>query len=835
MKSTTRRSRRFLLLTLVLLFGAGAAVAAGVLSTEGATIAAGTAPIKGPVVIDAAAPRATRPVLPALWELPDMGEMGAPEDAPDFGDGADGEVTVTEDQVLDGGIWNFESLTIENGAVLTCNAGVTILVRGDCGIEGEIHTHGAGQPITLRCGGDFRLVGRVETAEMRSPIEISVGGDIRIGDEGADDDPPETWVSTSHSPVSVTAYGNITAHHWTIYGYNSCQGMEECSEDFGLTVRTAGSMTLNDTRVDGHWWPVRMQVHGEMLRLLDGTNIRGGEKLIESKGGIEIDDSAVRTVSAAYSIKAFGGDVRMTASRIGSTAGDVLIQARQAVEVLEATEVGTTIGRIDIFADVIRVISGPEHPPLGPGEEPGVDSTSGHITLHAESELTIEGSEVGVGTTGSAVDLQCHGGPLTIASDAEVHSTTGAIDIRAWGPIETGSGVRIRGTSLRISSGPPGMHLAGEVSGGWDALYLLSSGTIRIESTYVRGLGIFIASTHGDVDLTGADLHTGTIVDGTGLTASGDILIEAWQPGSLIADGANIRSGEDQIRSGSVQLLLHEADEVEEPKDLALTGFLLPRTIKVKLSETKPKKGRLTAKGCLDIGPGAISSQATVEIGDVTLIANVRRFSGGRAYRMNGDGLSIRLRRASANSSCFKLKLKLKGELSDRIDPDGELMLRLRTGNVEGAGEVALEDGFYRLGTETGALVRPEVFPVRARARLADGGQGRLRLRAGFATAGEVPVRAPEVEIRFADLDLTVPADRFEASGPGVFVADAPDDGSWIGQLRLDFNRGQLVLNAKGIDLGEIAEGDVTLTVAFDGEARAVRVVAVQTGAQVRY
>jgi hypothetical protein len=382
------------------------------------------------------------------------------------------------------------------------------------------------------------------------------------------------------------------------------------------------------------------------------------------------------------------------------------------------------------------------------------------------------------------------------------------------------------------------MHLRGRLSGRSGAIDLLSSGPVRVESDDilpVYGRSVTVASTHGDVDLSGVHVQSGSYPDGTtGLTASGDIRIEAWQPGSIFADGAGIWSSPDPNRSGSVRLLLHQPGDAE-PEGETVTGFVLPRLVKLKLNDRIPVRSRLKVIGCLDVGPGELGKDAIVEIGGVSIFARVEAGADGRVYRMIDPGLDLRLKRHSAEGSCFKLRLRLTGDLHGRIDPDAELLLRIRSGNVEGVGRVVLRDGAYRLGAEAGTLVEPVVYPVRTRAVLVGEGGDRIRLKAGFATSTDVPDQAPDVELSIADFDLAVPSEEFGSRRPGVFTADAPDGASWSGRLRIDFPRGLLSLSAKGIDLGESADGDLTLSVTFDGETRAVHVVAVRSDGRLRY
>ncbi len=255
-------------LTLVIVcVGLDGAVGSATIDTTGATVAAGTAATQGTVTIDPCAPAAVPPNAPALTP---QGTLTATlPTKPDTGTGALGLVAITSDMTLPGGIYEYESLLIQD-AVVTYTGPVTLCATGIIDIDGGIQTTGDNQPIVLVAGGSVGLEHRfgvpvtfIRTTGAASPITIdadrvdigtgarsdgefvpgavlsrvtTVDGDITFRAHGPSADSNQTAVDIQSAEV-IAGNGEVLLLSGTFVFLNWCRVVSEVVPVQGMTIR----------------------------------------------------------------------------------------------------------------------------------------------------------------------------------------------------------------------------------------------------------------------------------------------------------------------------------------------------------------------------------------------------------------------------------------------------------------------------------------------------------------------------------------------------------------------------------------------------------------------
>ena len=168
---------------------------------------------------------------------------------------------------------------------------------------------------------------------------------------------------------------------------------------------------------------------------------------------------------------------------------------------------------------------------------------------------------------------------------------------------------------------------------------------------------------------------------------------------------------------------------------------------------------------------------------------------------------------------------------------NGDLRIAFENAEVDGDGVVRLEKGRYKLGKKRGALVSPNLFLFRAKAKLANGAEDGLQLLAGLATAGPTPATAPDLDLAFGDsYGVDVVGSAFDGPVRERFVARAPVPGAKV--VILDYLRETLAFKASGVELGGMGAGTsspATVRIGLGNDVRTVRVRLGRRGSKLAY
>lgn len=250
-----------------------------------------------------------------------------------------------------------------------------------------------------------------------------------------------------------------------------------------------------------------------------------------------------------------------------------------------------------------------------------------------------------------------------------------------------------------------------------------------------------------------------------------------------------------------------------EPTFTEVGAHFLPRTVRVKLNESKPEKSSLVATGFLDLGPDPVdlSLAATLDVGGYSVsVPSLEPNKQGTSFKLKQAGLLFQVTPDKSGSSRAKFTLKVKDDLAGLVDPESELVLHFVNAAVDATGTVTLEQGRYTLGRKRGALIEPAIHLYQVRGTLKGDGQDALTLKVGLATKGITPAGAPTVELDFAAFEATVPASSFVKKGDRfLFKGEA----GGVTSVVLDYLRETVTVKAKGVELGELVEGPVSLSV----------------------
>lgn len=336
---------------------------------------------------------------------------------------------------------------------------------------------------------------------------------------------------------------------------------------------------------------------------------------------------------------------------------------------------------------------------------------------------------------------------------------------------------------------------------------------------------------------TGGAFDQVTYVGGTGedeayaltLDAAGDPLL------------AGTTSSEDlPVTPGAAQTVIgggyYDGLISSLPAPPAITSFFLPKKVIAKRNAKTPAKSTLTANGIFDTGPDApdFASAAKLDVGGLHFdIPGLVQQDSVFAYA--GDGVSFSIEPNPYGSSRAKFKLKYTGDFAGQVDPDGPLDLYFENAVTEGGGSVELGRGVFGLGKVRGALVKPNLFVVRAHAVFKGPGKDALIVIVGLATAGTTPVSASDLAIGFgSEVSQVVPGASFKRQGDtDVFTGKGPG----ITKAIVDYAREQIAVTAKGLDLSAFTEGGntVQITVGLGGDQRAVIVRMGRIGNLMKY
>lgn len=265
-------------------------------------------------------------------------------------------------------------------------------------------------------------------------------------------------------------------------------------------------------------------------------------------------------------------------------------------------------------------------------------------------------------------------------------------------------------------------------------------------------------------------------------------------------------------------------------------GFVLPRRVLVHPNARNAARSRLLAVGIFDTGSQAVdlSASATLTVGALTEGPTALAPMRGR-FVLKQHGLVFAVRPARTGSSKARFRLKVIRDLTGLVAREGSLDIRFVNPAVDGLGTVLLGGGRYRLGARPGALVAPNLYLARARARIAGAGKDKLSIRVGLATDGTMPASAPDLRFGFGpSFVANVPGSAFAIQGRR-FVLGQPTAG--LTSAVLDYARETLTVRAKSVDLGTFGPGlqPVTVEVGLGPDARTNRVRMLHTGKRLAY
>jgi streptogramin lyase len=354
------------------------------------------------------------------------------------------------------------------------------------------------------------------------------------------------------------------------------------------------------------------------------------------------------------------------------------------------------------------------------------------------------------------------------------------------------------------------------------------------ENSYPFGIAVGPDGRIWFTEIGGGGTHRIGVIPTT--ATSGSDIIEYPIPGTnpnpqFLVGGPDGRIWFTEYNKGVLGAL-----SVSDTPTPAVDGFILPRRVLVHPNARNPARSRLLAVGIFDTGSQAVdlSASATLTVAALTEGPTALAPMHGR-FVLKQNGLLFAVRPARTGSSKAIFRLKVKRDLTGLVARDGRLDIRFVDPAVDGLGTVLLGGGRYRLGARPGALLAPNLYLARARARLAGAGKDKLSIRVGLATDGTMPASAPDLRIGFGpSFVANVPGSAFAIQGRR-FVLRQPTAG--LTSAILDYARETLTVRAKRVDLGTFGPGlqPVTVAVGIGADARANRVRMLHTGKRLAY
>jgi len=331
-----------------------------------------------------------------------------------------------------------------------------------------------------------------------------------------------------------------------------------------------------------------------------------------------------------------------------------------------------------------------------------------------------------------------------------------------------------------------------------------------------------------------------------------------WQEERVLTDpdgGAGGRFGASSAISGTTVLVGTPYSDAQgtdsgaawifEEGPAVTTANLIPEkvTLTLPLKSTRPVKPGLTSTGVFDTGPDPVdlSQQFDLHVsGWSAQVPGLTRGKDGRTWSASGTDYTFSVRTPSGGGSRCTFDLRISGDLTGKVSPEGFLPMGFETPGADASAMVRLEGGKFRLSNAPDALGPSFLGCVTARAKLVGPGRDTFSATLRFGGSGEVPDAPPRVTIGFCD---TVPVvldaakmrmGKGKARGTCTF-RDPKTSGVW--QATFDFARGTVKFAAKRCTVGQFAQGAVplTITVGVDDDIRAVKVRASVRGRALKY
>ena len=813
-----------------------------IIQDTGTLIASGNAPTRGTVTIDPCAPLDGE--IPMPLPVGTIGSIGTMTGSmPAFPGGATGGIPFlgAADATLPGGTYDFTTYTVNPGVTITYSGAVTIRTTGAVQLDGLVATAASGASITFVTGGDFRVaaqggppVAGVRASGSGAAVVIDVAGTL------ASSSPDLSRGQLTSEASSVTLRGRTAANAVDLA---AC----DLSASTGFTVQSALGVSLDDVAAIAAAGPTLFQAFGGnigfALSRLDGG---AGSVGLEASQGLTLQEGSVVTGAADVLLEAFGGNAvvrgESSVTATGTVASALLLHASGAVDVIETSSVGHTgTGDIEVVAFGGNVTI--EVPDAFDASRVEHDGT-GDVTVRAAADVVLSGLSRITAAIGDVV-VRAIGDDVELRGDVRIAAENGSVDVRAGSEIVTIStsgeatvdpDPEILGGAVTLSAETAIVVQMEQITALGGSLYAIAGGTFSFRGLANSAADLSIFSSTGLVDVAQSGITTGSIVP-LGVAAGGSITVESYggSAGVIDASAATIRSGDNPVLSGDVTV------RVVVPGPSVIEGYILPQVVAVKLNGSNPARSLLKAKGFLDTGPDRVdlAGDATLMVGNLTVNATLVADAKGKKFTAKTADYVFVVTPAKSKSSKAKFKLKLFGDFRGFLDEVGTGDLRVSFANDEadGSGTVRLERGRYKLGKKRGALVQPELYLFRAKAKLAEGAGDALLLLAGVATDGTTPAAAPEVTIAFGDTYIvTIPAAAFTGPTKDRFVAKSPVPGVKV--VVIDYLRETLAFKASGVELGAFEVGDssqVTVRIGVGGDVSTVRVRLGQKGNKLGY
>lgn len=813
----------------------------GTIASGGATIETGTGSPAGAVTIDPNAGPKSPPAVPAV---PAPGALGAMTGSiPAYsGGGASGNFLATADMTVAGGTYNFTTYTVNTGVLVTYSGAVTIRTSGDVVINGQITTTAANASVTILCGGNMSVPAN-QYGALEGVRVTGAGASVNVDVQGN-----FTASSPDTSRSSLRAFsGNVTlTSHST--GTIMALTQMDLRSPTGVTVRSAGPLTLNAAAIDVDDGTMLVQAFGGIATVANSSLLSfGGELVVEGSRGVRVTSGSDVHAEGVLSIKGFGDpaaaagseDVVVDNASISdfSTAPKYALYAVAGKDLSILSTTGIRFANSPLVThegvgDVVITAHGGSvaFETAGSTNETDVwhDGT-GSIVVTAATDALVAGSTQLVTANGD-VDVQTVGGALALNGACDLHADVGSLHLCGGASLtaasnpSTGSfAPRLRGDSVSVGAGAGGLDATVlECTADAGTASIVAAGDLRLRGPFSSTDVLTVQSISGNVDVVGATLTTAASPD----QPTAPIMVESFGGTTTIdVSNATVRTGASgTARSGSVWVAVHSIPA------RVVNAFLLPKKVSVKLNPKDVALSTLTAAGTFDAGVAAtdLSGDATLDVGGVTTTVTLVADAKGN-YRHTDDAVDLRLVPGKTGGSRGTFTLKKVGDLTGLVDDTGAgtLSLRITHPSFDAAGTVTLAKGKFALGKTRGTLVEPSFFVAKAKGTSVGAGFDSLKLVTGFATSGATPAAAPNFRIKFGDsFEVVVPSATFGAPVKDRFTALAPAPG--VASVVLDYAKETITVSGSALDLGTFAAGTsvpvtVGLSLGTDNRSVALR------------
>lgn len=247
----------------------------------------------------------------------------------------------------------------------------------------------------------------------------------------------------------------------------------------------------------------------------------------------------------------------------------------------------------------------------------------------------------------------------------------------------------------------------------------------------------------------------------------------------------------------------------------------------------------LKARGTLDLGVNDIdfTRPGQLLVGDrVYSLESGLVAKGKRRFVYADDEVRFEVRLRKNGTSKARFKLRIRDDLSGALDPDGDLELSFRNGQMQAQGTVALRGGKLA-DRRNPALSDPGLVPVQAKIKLREDYLDRFDFTLRFDPAQYVADAG--VELWFGD-DWYAYVPQHELEGArGSRLRYRSKSGAGLSKVVIDLEKGEIHVSAKDLPLADLhSDSDEPILrfgVGFGGHDTRCQVRAVRKGDVIRY